>query len=204
MPHTYTPSGTRNATITLPDDGDAANVASINTPMQQLSEEVELIAQHVPGGSVGTSTAFQVPLNIFANASDRFAVGGVGLIEQVNVTDAGGVLFWVPTVMTCKITAVRMAWKGAPAHANLPGTMPKIELLRFNSNSNTYTSIGSQTDPSGATVAYQANHNVDLTGLAEVVSSQNYWYYLSITGEAGANALQGSFLSGLWVYLQGV
>lgn len=189
IPHTYTPAGNRNAIITVPDDGDAANAASIQTPLEQLAEELELVARRTPGGSSAVATGFQIPLLPFDNLNSRFAPAGVGILQQNDVTDAGGVLLPVPIAMVpCTITAVFLTLRNVAFHSALPATMPQLQLYRFNRSTYTSTVVGTQVDTSASTAAYAAAHTIALT-VSESVNSSNFVYYVSFNGETGANSV---------------
>lgn len=94
----------------------------------------------------------------------------------------------------CTITGIRVQYQGAAAHANLPGTMPLVDLRYYDTASNIDLSQATQSDTSANTAAYQLIHAITLTGLSVVVDKRTTRFHVDITAESGANALVGASL----------
>jgi len=75
-------------------------------------------------------------------------------------------------------------------HANAPATMPTVALVRVQRTGGSNTlSIGSVTDPTNSSgAAYEAAHQVNLTGLSATIDRTTYDYYVVVTNESGANS----------------
>jgi hypothetical protein len=73
---------------------------------------------------------------------------------------------------------------GSPTHAGLPTNMPTLWLARYDGS---MTIISGMNDPAANAAAYDGVHNINLTGLSEVVQT-GYQYFLRVTGESGTNS----------------
>lgn len=88
------------------------------------------------------------------------------------------------------VTSVTIYLSGNAGHVGLPGTMPTLAVSHYAAGSG-YTagvSLGTATDGSANTTAYQAYHALTLSGLSYTVA-QNDVLLLVFTSESGANAL---------------
>lgn len=207
MPHTYTPTAARNATFTVPDDGDSANAASIQTPVQQLADELEYIQDKIPGGIVGAQVRFQVPLNFGPwNQDGRFGQDGV-FITQASVASAGQVFFELAgmnLVPNLTIKEIRVRIQPMTGHGALPATKPQITLTIVNGNTGAVSTFGPQADTSANVSAYEIAHDIALTGLSVSMSSITMRYYIDFRGEAGANSLAGLVVYAATIDIVGV
>jgi hypothetical protein len=125
-------------------------------------------------------------------------------ISQINVTGHLALLVpvsWIPK-QGAVITGFGMIIHPVTGHSAYPiGTMPRIRLLRTDTAvTSAPTVVGDVTDATATQVAYEAPHQVNLTGLSETTSAF-YAYHLVIIGEDGANAMTGMRLVQLFLDL---
>lgn len=78
----------------------------------------------------------------------------------------------------------------------LPGTMPSMAFLKVNRTTLAETTIGSATDSSGTTGAYNAAHDLTVTGLSEVIDRGTYSYYVIVRGSSGSTPANDIIMSG--------
>ncbi|KYF64524.1 hypothetical protein [Sorangium cellulosum] len=102
------------------------------------------------------------------------------------------------------ITQIVARFKGAPAHAALPGGKPELILYRkrIGTSGPASGAVGSAFDPSASTAAFQGEHDIPLVlGTPHTFNSQTHSYYAVITSESdgGANAIVGAEFHGLKV-----
>lgn len=90
------------------------------------------------------------------------------------------------------ITAVRLPVMRGSTGSGLPGTMPNISL-DYMTSAGAFTNVGSAVDTSANEAAYEAFHNISLTGLNHTVALGRR-YFLTLTGDSAssstANGLQ--------------
>jgi hypothetical protein len=108
------------------------------------------------------------------------SVAGVGAAE---ITFAAS-----PRVGT--LTSIALSVKGAGGHGGLPGTMPNISIYREVPGAGGSTLLGTQSDTSASTGAYETLHTITVAGLTEALTQTNL-YRLVVLGETGANAATG-------------
>lgn len=93
------------------------------------------------------------------------------------------------------ITDITAAIKGPGGHGSLPAVMPslvltKCDIAAYNS-APTITTVATAADTSATIGAYEAEHTLGATGIGEVCDPLSYRYNLVITGESGANSVDG-------------
>jgi hypothetical protein len=77
-------------------------------------------------------------------------------------------------------------------------TPPSFELFRTPIGG-TGASLGTSADATGGVIpGYQAEHSILLSGLASVIDLATYTYDITLTGETGANYVQGCYFLSLW------
>lgn len=77
---------------------------------------------------------------------------------------------------------------GGATHVGLPATLPAVEVFRVNSSTGAATSIaGPTTDASASLGAYESDHDITLSSIAETAAGARY--FVEIQGESGANAV---------------
>jgi hypothetical protein len=194
MSSTYSGSDNYVASITIPDDGDPAVAASVNTPFESLADNAfwsrwqMLRPKLVALGShpfTSTSARFGINYNFMSldtsiAAGDDVRVTLVGL--PMNDTIASIDVFFVPK------TTARVGWP--------LGTAPKVALARYaiaaGGTPAVPTSLGSATYVPVSQADYQdGNFKVMTVSPAHTVNSEDYVYQLHVTDEAGANAIPG-------------
>lgn len=207
MPTAVVDADTFTATINVPNDGEAANQASLLTNfVQGLANRTTNIRKGVPG--IAPSMVYRIPIAASHNNSGaRFSKPTAGndpiVWVQSSVADAGGLSFELPlqAVGTISRVAVRVDGNGGGfSHGGFPvGTMPRIKLFRTTNDSGlTSTQIGSTAiDGSGTVGAYETPHFIEITGQSQVISA-NFGYFVVLEGEAGANSVANA-LALYWV-----
>lgn len=127
-----------------------------------------------------------------------FDYGSTGAARQVFIDIGGSPL--IPHVLVpirrfvdlAVIQAVRVKAKAATiGRGAVPTTPPKFDLLYYDTT-DTATVVGTKIDPSASVPAYEAIHDVDLTGLAHQVDGSNRRrYFVKWYGEGGPTAAAG-------------
>lgn len=112
-------------------------------------------------------------------------------IMQTNVNTLTRILFSLSLPKGATLTKVQVVLKGAGGHVGMPATKPDIIVYKISSINGTATSIGSATDASANTTAYQAVHTIDAT-MTETIDSELLRYAVVVETEDGANALAGA------------
>lgn len=151
---------------------------------------------------VAGSYILEVPLVAHYNGGPRFTTANFGGYLQNDITDVGELLFPFPRFSFGKIDQLHIVVDGrdgtfGSAHAGLPATMPKLALKTLtavagNTNKSTGAVGATATDSSASAAAYDTVHLISKTGLAHAVLADTA-YWVSVTGEAGANALTNNF-----------
>lgn len=137
-----------------------------------------------------TRTQRQLAVSItgFAQAGVTYlqnSTGGSLVIPISNVID-GATLTTVAANVLCG-----GAGGGGTVFTNLPGTMPSIQLVKYDRFSGATSSLGTQTDTSGTVGAFNAQHAIGITGLTEVMGQHTY--SLTFNGAGGVNYVNNSF-----------
>lgn len=102
-----------------------------------------------------------------------------------NTASGGTMIFRLLLPHGQQLNAVTLRWKGAAGHGALP-TMPTVTLRRIDANGGD-TTLGSQTDTSGNVGAYEATHDITVSGLTHTIDRTLYRYVLTMVGETGGN-----------------
>lgn len=85
------------------------------------------------------------------------------------------------------LTAIRVAFDPTNVGA-LPGTMPSIAMFRYPRTGGGEVAVGSPvTDSSGSTGAYNAVHDVEITGLSHTIDRSTNVYVLRVQGSSGSS-----------------
>lgn len=91
----------------------------------------------------------------------------------------------------------------AGAHAGVPGTQPRVRVVRYDPVNNASVVIGTSTLAAGSTATYEATTQIvaDCTASAyRTVDKSQYEYAVEIRAESGANALTGSVWRGVQIW----
>jgi hypothetical protein len=208
MPTNITDVDTFTATLQVPNDGEAVNQDSLlSTFAQGLANRTAYMRKGIPG--IATSYRLDIPLAAIRNLSSRFESnnGDIGLIQS-SVADPGGLTFPIYLPIHGQMTAVHAIVCGASAsgsHASLPATLPSLALYRQTRNAGGARAAAiymtGVSDPSANAAAYNLNHLISITSLAEVLNP-DMGYSVSITGETGAGSEANKFVvRGLYVII---
>ncbi len=207
MSSVYTPNAANNpASITIPSDGDPKAAASVNVALEGLADKVS----HANWPE--TNIAKQYPL---ANRSiSRVCVGApmvddftkwLGTSPFLNCLVATKQDLYFPVQLPNGSTWVEAhaIFLGAAGHAAFPGgapaTMPVMRAVRFNPLTATIGVIASHTDASASAAVFQAIHALSIVGMAEVVDTTTYNYFIKIETEGGAGGIAGDQVYGAQV-----
>jgi hypothetical protein len=201
MAHNLVDVDTWTAAVTVPDDGDAANAASVEAGMQDLADRTYYLHEKI----VGVASTITVPIPLCASAfnqdarfiaSDGIAAYGYGCWEQADPTSGGGLAFgiYLPfesgqlSSVTLYVTG---RWSGA-AHAGPVGTMPTLTIQQQALATGVVTDLATVTDTTVAPATYDVPHTiVNPCGPVPIGPTHTYW--LVVTGEAGANSATHHF-----------
>jgi hypothetical protein len=198
MPSTYTPVGNAwTASVQLPSDGDVRSAASSNVPDEFAADRT----QHIFNGP---DCDIHVPLNtpVEIDAFPRWAWQGFATPYwlQVNVAGAGYMAWCCPSKLITTGTGwvtgatARVAGDagGGGPHGALPATLPRLWLYDLLDG---VVTPNAQTDTSGGVAAYDAAHDIVLSGLS-IPIVKNRIFLAKFDGETGA----GSLFNALGVY----
>jgi len=200
MAHNIVDVDTWTASVAVPDDGDAANAASVEAGMQDLADRTLYLRNRLP--SAAASYQIVVPAFCTYNENSRFLYdyGGAACPFPVHAdtTDAGGImcpLVGLPSSGT--ITSVITRVNGlmtAGVHGGLLGTAPTATLLRYLYTTGAPTNVDVAVDPYATTdlALYEQPHPITSAALAESLSIYRT-YAMVITGENGANKANDKF-----------
>lgn len=124
--------------------------------------------------------------------SEDLAVWGlnpIGEMQQLSATVSSrvaGCPLRVPHGVTLTAVSVRVA----PAnHTGLPAVKPRMYLRRPNTSSGAVVELGDVTDPSADITAYNAAHEITLSGLSEAIDRTANRYVVNLVGESGTDSM---------------
>ncbi len=154
--------------------------------LQRLANQGYFLKNRLPGADAA------VP--VLLNPTPRLYVGtdwitrSIVPIQQAAVTAD---ILYVPWTPPPKGTLTRIdllvtGLFATTTHAALPGTMPTLQALSFDLETNTRTDLGTVSDPSASKAAYEVPHLISITGLTEDIEGKAI--DLILNGEQGANA----------------
>lgn len=197
---TETPANSDFATGPLvPSDGDDFTASCdliTNVTVQKLADRSQALNRllgmqgtnlstryvDITGAGMFGSTEFSP---IFVGTPPNFGAAWT----QTNVAGAGQIGFCLPIPVGATLNRITARVGNiAAAHGSLPGVMPTIRVVSMVDG--LVTNIGSSTDSSANTTAYDAIHDLSCT-YAHVVQDGNY--YVIVTGETGGGAAASKF-----------
>lgn len=200
----YVPDPANNPTsFTLPDQGeppaDATN--KLNAVLEGLADGIAWVRSRVIGTGANDFHRFLFSVMPQADPDWVFgatAVGALGLYQAVAPTSGGGPALWLELEQPKKavLKDISVTIRPLGGHGSLPTGMPSFELYsQTNASDSVPTLVGTVTDTSLTTGAYQTAHALSLTGLsAPFDPSGNLRYFARVEGEAGPNELAGLVL----------
>jgi hypothetical protein len=184
--------------IAQPDDGDAADAASVNTPFEAHDDALAHLNSRVLTWTMLNGTGYPHKVNInqpHTNTASRWAeltdtTMPVGWL-QTDVTTVGGIAFEVtpPHAMARLAHAyVRLNGKHGVGHgADKPDTMPSVLIVSVDDGAVTIHST--TTDPSATVGIYDAPHTVDAVGCDNDPLPCGKTLWVVVRGEAGAHSV---------------
>lgn len=201
MAHNLVDVDTWTASVAVPDDGDAANAASVESGMQDLADRTLYLRNRLP--SAAASYQIVVPAfytqNILSRFSYDIAAAAVPYPVHTDVTSVGGIycpLYGLPSSGTITSIVAKVNGKmqaGAP-HGGLIGTPPELKFIRWASSTAAVTQLAVTPDPHANTnlALYEAPHDISSGVLAESLSTARV-YSVFVEGEGGLNAANDNF-----------
>lgn len=108
----------------------------------------------------------------------------------VNVTTGAVVKTPLEAPNGATLTAVMLRVIGG-GNTNLPANMPLFRVRKLDITTNSTSTVGTATDSSADVSAYNAQHNILLSGLSETIDNTVYRYIIEFVSESGANATTG-------------
>lgn len=207
-----TPVNAWGATLSIPQDLEPANSASIALYVQELANRLEYLRKRMPGASA-TADALRVLTPLATGIQN-----GANYVYQVSATPGnfpfvlqsslGSTPMFFPVAGLfpgATIKTIYMRYTSVTLRAGLPAVMPRIELASYDRSTAApaETVLANAIDPSVSAALYQTVHDVTVNlGAPEVVSPAKL-YFLKVFGESGANSAVGSNLISVGVDLYG-
>jgi hypothetical protein len=152
---------------------------------------------------------FRIPLTAGIDSGGNFAINlssNRTYWTQTSVAGVGNVSFPLSGVLPVgrKVTGVDAYWFNANTVNVSIGTKPTISLYKgsitIGGTAGGSTLVSTVTDPTAVLGTYQTVHLISLTGLTEVIDTDEE-LYVKLTGETGANSTTDGRLVGLRVTL---
>ena len=193
MSHAYTPTPTAlPGTVTIPDDGDLPVAADTGGPDEIILDALKNVEQYV----ILSGDVDRVQITSEADPSE-WSYAASGNRAQQN-EEPGGLSLRIPCSLPHGSTWSEGSVTISPvvvARAGLPSVMPSVGCFKKNVTTGTVTGLGSTyTDASATVGAYESVHTLTNASFSEVVNSQQYTYYMLLSGEGdggGGNYQQG-------------
>jgi hypothetical protein len=158
-------------------------------------------------GATGISGAATITGSLTAGAGISYSVSsrsetrvatGLLYIPSLGVVGINDGTFTLPTNNVdiqeldiphgVRLTSVT-TWIDPPNDGVLPGTRPKLKVVKVNQTTGVSTTIWAETtDPTAVLADYEAHHSFSATGADETIDRTLYSYYAQVTGESGADA----------------
>lgn len=186
-------------TMTVPDDGDTRNAASVTAAGVgfQVAADRSRYLRNRNVAAVGGS--INIPL-VWTHADAQWAgenaaLQARGIVHNVAIGAAGSVWFNIPYIFNGAITGVSVSydglWSGGGSRAGLPGTMPSMTVQAVSALTGAVVTLGTQTDTSASVAAFEAPHEIAVTFAArDFTTDENLT--VGVGCETGANAQVGS------------
>lgn len=214
MPETLTETDVFPATITVPEDGDPRNAASVRGPFvdltnrtRHLSGRVDRAYQHVLGA--GPTATYSLPLHFTTNWDAGAGVPGFALDALGSAVDFKPVqwsnvlavaVFNLDLPHGAVIDHASVVVDPVGGHGDLPQYPPKWDLLVAPSSGATPTIIASGTDAPANVAAYEAEHAITAPSFTHAIDRDN-GYALKFYGEKGTNSIAGLKIRRILVHL---
>lgn len=189
--------------VTLPNDGDDEDAASVDAPFEQNADNIWRIAQggmnpqsltrivqwwfppviapaNVPGWVPGQTSG--IPDQTWVHNSIRNPSGDNSLLYAELDVPNGATL-----------TSVSVDINPLTGRGGVPAVLPNLSLYKMSSSSTIpiVSTVFSQQDPSALQTDYEKEHSITSATLAEIVEKQFHKYLLVFTGEFGTHSQVG-------------
>jgi hypothetical protein len=221
MPTNIVEVDTYTATIQVPNDTEDANQSSLKDTFVQalanrtnrhklhkLGDGVTSVTEALtvdgagaitysagkwPGLSSRVITRIQDTFGGFSSASWSRNSNGLWVQLTANTDE---VLFPLNNLidgasLTSVIVRVDGDLAGGGSHGGLPATMPRLTVYRRDDGAS-LTQLGQATDSSSSVGAYDAAHEITVSGLTDTIDEAKP-YFASLRGESGANSIAAAF-----------
>ena len=183
--------------ITLPSDGDAKPVSSVNAALEGLADRTAYLAK-LTSDKFGTvirtvknpPTPFQ-SIGVDTWKRDHIsAVGGGTQLWQVNLTSGNGFSQLIDAPHGSTLATVYCCFQAAGSHAGVPTNKFEFFVYRLKLSSLTALpeSIGHGVADGSSIGVYETFQEI-AAAVNTVVDNSQYIYFLNATGEFGTNAL---------------
>ncbi len=198
MPQNITESEAWTTPLTAPADGDSVNGATWVAAIQGYANRLKYLAARVPGVQSEVINVMPMPVassGAYFTAPEGAPDQGPMLQTGTPGSDPIAKCPWYNAprkgTLTQVVLRVQGSWASA-VHGALPTSMPAFKVWRVDINTGAKTQVGSTaTDASGTVGAYEAAHDITLSGLSE--SLEGRLYFIEVRGEDDTNALANSF-----------
>lgn len=201
MPQNVTETEVWTTPLQAVADGDSVNGATWLAAIQGYANRLKYLAARVSGVQTEVITCAPFPAisgaNYFLTETGSNLATGIGPMLQSGTpgSDPIAKCVWYNPPKKGTLTQVQLRVQGAwssSTHAGLPSSMPAFKVFRWDPTTGASTQVGTTaTDGSGTVGAYEAAHDITLSGLSE--SLEGRLYYIQIFGEDDTNALANSF-----------
>lgn len=199
MAHNLTDTDAFQATVQVPDDGDASSAGSLYSAggvgLQALTNRTRYLYNRgieAIGGHIQIPTGFPVDYNNAVFRYDTATGPTLCYWVQFNVGGAGEIWWEIPQLLGCGFDEVSVRiFPTVAARAGLCGTPPQVSLYHLDATTGTpAVLVGTQVDTSALVATYETLHDIDLS-VATQTFSEDDCYRVLFEGEAGANATIG-------------
>ena len=195
----YSPSGAPMETpIDLLNDGGVLNFDDfMATVIEPLIDGVGLAQTTLGISSTPVERIISVQWNTGESGEFAFATG-TNFDTWVDAANSGSRIQCEITNALphgCTLHSVTVYINPA-AHANLPASLPILNVISIVASTNSGGSEGSGTDTSADAAAYQVYHRLSAIGIDAVINRTTTAYFLGFISEHGANSAPGLALYG--------
>lgn len=133
--------------------------------------------------SARSVTSWAPPFNAQHDPASFEATLAAALVQ---VSSLAVVHYFLTFPVDAVISAIRLPVYRSSGGSGLPGTMPNISL-DYITTLGALTNVGSATDTSANEAAYEAFHNISITGLSHTVAAGRR-YILTLTGDSASSS----------------
>lgn len=176
-------------TAPTPAAGELVRAEDIQEAVQALLNQDRSLEAHL-SAAVASRSVTRVQQAFFASTDlSVWTVNQYGDAEQQTNDTLNYATCPLLLPHGATLTQVYVRVLPSAGHGGLPGTMPVVSVIRHAMPA--HTSLGSATDNSANVGAYEAVHNISVSGLSVSVDRSLYRYSVRLAGESGANFVAG-------------